>query len=71
MHNKDFIMIPYADRHKESALSGCFIQFELSHRRDRKMMENALKKALSRAAKNSTSQIFVTEDHEGNFPGYI
>ncbi len=73
MHSKDFIMIPYADRHKKSilALSERFTQFELSHWRNRKMIENALEKALAKATEDSTSQIFVAEDHEGKFLGYI
>jgi len=73
MQTKHFIITPYRDKHKESilALSNRYIEFELSSWRDRKIMEKSAKEAAIKATENSTTQIFVAEDNQGNFLGYI
>ncbi|SFJ87316.1 GNAT family N-acetyltransferase [Thermoflavimicrobium dichotomicum] len=73
MQTKHFIITPYQDKHKESilALSNRYIEFELSSWRDRKIMENFHKEAAIKATESSTTQIFVAEDNQGKFLGYI
>jgi ribosomal protein S18 acetylase RimI-like enzyme len=64
---------PMEEKDKEAiiSLSSRYTEFELSSWRDRKAMEDAQKQASLEAVNNPESNIFVAEDSNGLFLGYI